>query len=172
MRVPVASELTLPVLRHLSLMNFSYRWFNHSCAQAGTTRLGPSSIDWLDSRRYCDYDKRTLIGTLRCSIQSPKPWWVRERPVSTLEQIQILNGTGPGARRSKRHLLASRTRCKCTFIAYNLTPWVHGSRWRICYTRTSFDCVERGFYVSLTIFYSVISRLGSRGPNFWIDMIV
>ena len=31
--------------------------------------------------------------------------------VSTLEQMQVQNGTGPGVRRSKRPLLASRTRC-------------------------------------------------------------
>ena len=31
--------------------------------------------------------------------------------VSTLEQMQVPNGTEPGARRSKRPLLASRTRC-------------------------------------------------------------
>ena len=31
--------------------------------------------------------------------------------VSTLEQMQIPNGTGTGVRRSKRPLLASRTRC-------------------------------------------------------------
>ena len=31
--------------------------------------------------------------------------------VSTLEQMQLQNGTGPGVRRSKRPLLASRTRC-------------------------------------------------------------
>ena len=31
--------------------------------------------------------------------------------VSTLEQMQDLNGTGPGVWRSKRPLLASRTRC-------------------------------------------------------------
>ena len=31
--------------------------------------------------------------------------------VSTLEQIQVPNGTGPGVRRSKRPLLASHTRC-------------------------------------------------------------
>ena len=31
--------------------------------------------------------------------------------VSTLEQMQVPNGTGPGVRRSKRLLLASRTRC-------------------------------------------------------------
>ena len=30
---------------------------------------------------------------------------------STLEQMQVPNGTGPGVRRSKRPLLASRTRC-------------------------------------------------------------
>ena len=30
--------------------------------------------------------------------------------VSTLEQMQVPNGTGPGVRRSKRPLLASRTR--------------------------------------------------------------
>ena len=32
--------------------------------------------------------------------------------VSTLEQMQVQNGTEPGARRSKRPPLASRTRCK------------------------------------------------------------
>ena len=31
--------------------------------------------------------------------------------VSTLEQMQVPNGTGSGVRRSKRPLLASRTRC-------------------------------------------------------------
>ena len=31
--------------------------------------------------------------------------------VSTLELMQVPNGTGPGVRRSKRPLLASRTRC-------------------------------------------------------------
>ena len=31
--------------------------------------------------------------------------------VSTLEQMQVPKGTGPGVRRSKRPLLASRTRC-------------------------------------------------------------
>ena len=31
--------------------------------------------------------------------------------VSTSEQMQVPNGTGPGVRRSKRPLLASRTRC-------------------------------------------------------------
>ena len=37
--------------------------------------------------------------------------WVQERMVSTLEQMQVPNGTGPGVRRSKRPLLASRTSC-------------------------------------------------------------
>ena len=31
--------------------------------------------------------------------------------VSTLEQMQVPNGTGPGVQRSKRPLLASHTRC-------------------------------------------------------------
>ena len=31
--------------------------------------------------------------------------------VSTLEQMQVPNVTGPGVLRSKRYLLASRTRC-------------------------------------------------------------
>ena len=31
--------------------------------------------------------------------------------VSTLEQMQVPNGTGPGVRRGKRSLLASRIRC-------------------------------------------------------------
>ena len=31
--------------------------------------------------------------------------------VSTLEQMQVPNGTGPGVRRSERPLLANRTRC-------------------------------------------------------------
>ena len=34
-----------------------------------------------------------------------------ERMVSTLEQMQVPNGTGQGVRRSKRPLMASRTRC-------------------------------------------------------------
>ena len=38
---------------------------------------------------------------------------------STLEQMQVPNGTGPGVWRSKRPLLASRTRCNdlCSKIA-------------------------------------------------------
>ena len=34
-----------------------------------------------------------------------------EKMVSTLEQMQVQKGTGPGVQRSKRPLLASRTRC-------------------------------------------------------------
>ena len=34
----------------------------------------------------------------------------REETVSTLEQMQVPKGTGPGVRRSKRPLFASRTR--------------------------------------------------------------
>ena len=34
--------------------------------------------------------------------------------VSTLEQMQVPNGTRQGIRRSKRPLLASRTHCKCS----------------------------------------------------------
>ena len=43
--------------------------------------------------------------------KGPYTWQVQERMVSTLEQMQVPNGTGPGVRRSKRPLLASRTRC-------------------------------------------------------------
>ena len=38
-------------------------------------------------------------------------WQVQEKMVSTLEQIQVPNGTVSGVPRSKRPLLASRTRC-------------------------------------------------------------
>ena len=38
---------------------------------------------------------------------------------STLEQMQVPNGTGPGVRRSKHDLLASRIRCKCTMKTLN-----------------------------------------------------
>ena len=34
--------------------------------------------------------------------------------VSTVEQMQVSKGTGPGVRRSKRLLLACRTRCICS----------------------------------------------------------
>ena len=34
--------------------------------------------------------------------------------VSALEQMQVPNGTEPGVRRSKRLLLASNKRCKCS----------------------------------------------------------
>ena len=44
-------------------------------------------------------------------IQSPKTWQAQEKIVSTLEQMQVQNETGQGVRRSKRPLLASRTRC-------------------------------------------------------------
>ena len=43
------------------------------------------------------------------------------RMVSTLEQMQVPNGTGPGVRRSKRPLLASRTRCN--------VPWKPSEIW-------------------------------------------
>ena len=36
---------------------------------------------------------------------------VQERMASTLKQMEVPNGTGPGVWRSKRPLLASRTRC-------------------------------------------------------------
>ena len=42
--------------------------------------------------------------------KGPYTWQVQERMVSTLEQMQVPNGTGPGVRRSKRPLPASRTR--------------------------------------------------------------
>ena len=40
--------------------------------------------------------------------------------VSTLEQMQVPKGTGPGVRRSKRPLLGSRTRCKSRLEAERL----------------------------------------------------
>ena len=43
--------------------------------------------------------------------QSPKTLQGQEKIVSTLEQMQIPNGTGPGVWRSKRPLLTSHTRC-------------------------------------------------------------
>ena len=43
--------------------------------------------------------------------KGPYTWQVQERMVSTLEQMQVPNGTGTGVRRSKSPLLASRTRC-------------------------------------------------------------
>ena len=45
-------------------------------------------------------------------IQSSETRQVQAGMVSTLEQIQVRNGTGPGVRRSKRPLFASCTRCK------------------------------------------------------------
>ena len=44
-------------------------------------------------------------------IKDPYTSQVQERMVSTLEQMQVPNGTGPGVRMSKRPLFASRTRC-------------------------------------------------------------
>ena len=69
-------------------------------------------------------DRNTMISTqtIRGKIEvprdlrnskSPWTWQVQERMVSTLEQMQDPNGTGPGVRNSKRPLLASLTRCKC-----------------------------------------------------------
>ena len=58
--------------------------------------------------------KRSTEG---CSkFKSPETWQVYERFVSTLEHksCKSRNGTGPGVRRSKRSLLACRTRCICT----------------------------------------------------------
>ena len=37
--------------------------------------------------------------------------WKNGLNIRTLEQMQVPNGTGPGVRRSKRPLLASRIRC-------------------------------------------------------------
>ena len=45
-------------------------------------------------------------------IQNPETLQVQERMSSTLEQMQVPNGTGPGVWRSKRPFLASRTPCK------------------------------------------------------------
>ena len=42
--------------------------------------------------------------------------------VSTLEQMQVPNGTGPGVRRSKRPLLASRTRCTVVWSKIEKVP--------------------------------------------------
>ena len=42
--------------------------------------------------------------------------------VSTFEQMQVPNGTGPGVRRSKRPLLASRTRCNVLWNFVNSLP--------------------------------------------------
>ena len=47
----------------------------------------------------------------RSTEECSKTWQVQERTVSILEQMQVPNGAGPGVRRSKRPLLASRTRC-------------------------------------------------------------
>ena len=40
--------------------------------------------------------------------------------VSTLEQMNVPNGTGQGVRRSKRPMLASRTRCNVLWKPKNL----------------------------------------------------
>ena len=47
--------------------------------------------------------------------------------VSTLEQMQVPNGTGPSVRRSKRPLLASRTRCNVLW-----KPPKFGNKVNIC----------------------------------------
>ena len=47
--------------------------------------------------------------------------------VSTLEQMQVPNGTGLGVRRSKRPLVASRTRCNALWIPPKL-----GNKVKIC----------------------------------------
>ena len=47
-------------------------------------------------------------------LQSPEKWQVQERLVSKSEQTQVPSRTGPGVRRSKRPLLASRNGCKCS----------------------------------------------------------
>ena len=59
--------------------------------------------------------------TFKSKIQVPRdvrnskgPWQVQEGMISTSQQIQVPNGTGPDARMSKRPLLGSRTRCKCS----------------------------------------------------------
>ena len=45
--------------------------------------------------------------------KGPYTWQDQERMISILEQMQVPNGTESGVQRSKRPLLASRTRCKC-----------------------------------------------------------
>ena len=47
--------------------------------------------------------------------------------VSTLEQMQVPNGTGPGVQRSQRPLLASRTRCNVLWKPPNF-----GNKVNIC----------------------------------------
>ena len=51
-------------------------------------------------------------STEGCSkLKRSVEWQVQEGMVSTLEQMQVPDGTGPGVRRSNRPLLASRIRC-------------------------------------------------------------
>ena len=52
--------------------------------------------------------------------KGPYTWQVQERMVSTLEQTQVPNGTGPDVRRSKRPLLASRTHKKLSILSLAL----------------------------------------------------
>ena len=59
----------------------------------------------------------TLGRMLNRSTKGCSKFKVQERMVSTLEQIQVQKGIGPGIRRSKCPLLASCIRCKCSMEA-------------------------------------------------------
>ena len=70
--------------------------------------------------RYTHPDPHSLAYSILSKIEvprdarnpkGPQTRQAQERMVSTLEQMQVPNGTGPGVRRSKRPPLASRTRC-------------------------------------------------------------
>ena len=68
---------------------------------------------WTCCARIFNKAKKKYRGMFEIQ-KSPETWQVQECVVSTLEQMHIPNGTWPGVRRSKRPLLASRARCKCS----------------------------------------------------------
>ena len=75
-------------------------------------------------------DKQKSKCRGKFEIQSQEIWPAHEILVSTLEKIQVPNGTGPGVRRSNRPLLSWLTRCKSSIeTSSNLVNSVHVIRY-------------------------------------------
>ena len=83
-------------------------------------------------------------------------WQVQKRIVSTLEDMQVPNATGSGFWKSKRPLLTSHTRCKCSVeISMNLVIRSESVMRSSSVTRPRFSKMSYQCWVSM---YRVISH--------------
>ena len=119
-------ENSFRISRQLSLV--IKHWPQSSTSLPYRDRLGklnPSSCPWpcrYVSGSRCRYGSKNR-STEGCSkLKSPETRQVQEILVSTLEHLQVPKWTGPSVRRSKRPLLACRTRCKCSMENWTIFP--------------------------------------------------